>query len=410
MKMVVKKFRLETFILLIISPILALPSIIYQIIKKDKWGGYFLSFILGLIGFLYIPSFSNDKSRYYERYELLHDYSFDEFKDYLIQLKKPDFVFDFIIFLFAKLQIPFEFFFLILTTVCVFLILKIVNKLISANHIRTQYSYLAVVFFVVLSFSLPSLYSGARFTLGATIFAYGILQVLLFKKVKVGILIILLSTQIHFSLLYLTPALILLNAKVINDFPLRIFFLISLTFFLLPTGFLTQILGSLNLSESLSSKTSLYTEGDDFVSQNFDTNEGSYLMFLIRGVWYYAMIVLLLFFSKRLTFDRTSEITIKLLYLLIALTNLTYAFPTIFTRYILVVKLIFAVFLIYVHLFNRSAFTKQVFFLMYILFIGSFLVDVYVLRYNFSASLFQSDLMFLFNILTKKIEINDFIR
>lgn len=410
MKLSVKKNRFETFLIFIIVPLLSIPTILLQIIRKDKWGGYFTALLFGILGFLYIPSVSNDKTRYYERFELFKDYSFEDFRFYLFQLKKPDFIFDTIIFTFSKLNIPLEFAFLLLTSLCVILVLKIVNKVINLDYTKNKFSYLYVVVLVCISFSLPGLLSGLRFTLGASILLYGFFQLLILKKKKLGFLTIFIASQVHFSLLFFIPLVLLLNSKFYSEFPLRLLFIISIGFFLIPASFTTQFLGFFSFSESLSSKTSLYTEGDDFISQNFDTNQGSYLMYLIRGAWYYVMIFILLLFPKRLEFDSTSTTLIKMLYLMIFLTNITYSFPTIFTRYILLIKMVFAIYLIYLYVLKNSLFTKQVFFLILLLYLMSFSVDVYVLRYNFIASLFSGNNFFLFNILSNKIEYNEFLQ
>ncbi|WP_312697184.1 EpsG family protein [Sphingobacterium mizutaii] len=410
MKLTIKKNRFESLLLLILIPILSIPSIILQIIRKDKWGGYSLGIIVGLIGFLYVPSLPNDKARYYERYEIYDSLSFDGFVDFIIQLKKPDFIFDFGIYLFSRFNIPFEFFFFFLSCICIILPLKIINELIQIGKVKMNYSYLSIVSILVISFSLPGLYSGARFTLGLTVFVYGLIKFLIFQKRKSGLLIILLSTQIHFSLLFLCPSLLLFNNKILEKLPFRALFIISFIFFLIPSSVITQLFGFLSFSESLSNKTTLYTEGTDFVSQNFDSNEGSYAMFIIRGLWYYFMIITLLIFGKKLIFNDVSAVFVKLLYFLIFLSNLTYGFPTIFTRYILVVKLVLTIFLIYLYVYQKSSLVKTIFYLTFILFLCSFFIDIYVLRYNFLVSLFSDVKLSIINILSTRIHSNDFIK
>lgn len=409
MQVKLKKGTIETFFIFLLSPILSLPLVMLQLKRKDNLAGILVSFFVGLIAFLYIPSISNDKARYFERYELFKGMSFDNFLEFLTNLKKPDFIFDFILFLGSKSHIRIEFIFLLLTFVCVYVLFKIVNTIIK-NSEPQSYNYLFVSFIILISFSLPGLLSGLRFTLGASIFIYGMFLLFFLQKNARGILVILLATQIHFSLLYFLPAIIIFGLDRLNKINYRMLFLASLIFLLIPSSITGTVLTSLSLSESLDAKTGVYVDEQDFVSQNFDTNQSSVLIYILRTAWYYATLIFLIFFGKRISKSGWGETIINLIYLFIFFTNFTYSFTTIFTRFAIIVKFSFLICLIYSYLNRQNKQLRKALYLLVTFFLISFLIDIYVLRYNFVQSLFSNYNLLLIQILDNKITHDEFLR
>ena len=410
MKLKIKKGTVETSIIFLLSPFLSFPFILNQLKSKDRAGSLLLSFLVGLIGYLYIPSISNDKARYYERFELYSTFDFSSFTYFIFGLKKPDFIFDFVLYVASQLGIKIEFVFFILTWLCVYLLFLVINSIITSVK-PGNWSYILISLLTLLSFSLPSLLSGLRFTLGATMFIYGVYS-LFFTGAKAirGILIIILATQTHFSLLYFVPSLFLIYFDPKSRLNYRIFFLISFIFLLIPSSITSQIFGSLSISESLDSKTSVYVNGEDFVSKNFDSNQNSILIYLFRTAWYYFMLAYLLYKNKSLIFNRMSEKLINIIYLFIFFVNFTFSFTTVFSRFTIVLKIIFAIFLIYKYLYTGNQSSKRELFLLLSFYLLAFLVDVFVLRFNLQMSLFSGENLSMLQILFHKISPNEFLK
>lgn len=406
--MKLKQGSLETTLLFLATPFLSIPFLLFQIKRRDKFASVLLALLIGLVGYLYVPAVSNDKAKYYERYEVFKDFSFNQFVDFLVQIKKPDFILDFIIFSAAQLNIHLEFMVFVITFLCVYFLIDIVNQLIIKTG-QAKYNYLFLMCFLLMSFSLPSLFSGVRFTFGATVLLYGIFNLIFRKKKLLGVVLIILSTQIHFSLLYFIPALLLVNTGLRRHFNFRLLFLISFVFFLIPSSITSALFSSVNLSDSMSFKTSIYVDGEDFVSQNFDSNQSSVLIYIFRTLWYYAMIIYLMVNQKKLVFDSWSQSMVNLLYVFVFFVNFTYSFTTIFSRYTLILKLFFFIYLTYCYLHKRIQ-KSQFFYIILFLYLLTFLVDVNVLRNNILVSLINKDNFLMIQILNNKMHVNEFLK
>lgn len=409
MKIKCPKGTFETFIIFLLSPFLSIPFLLLQFKRKDRWASVMFSFLVGIIAYLYIPAVSNDKAKYYIRYEFYKNLSLSDFYNFLVSLKKPDFIFDFILFAARKYNIRLEFVFFALTFLCVYLLFNIINSIIEQTQSKS-YNYLLVSVLTFFSFSLPSLYSGLRFTLGASILVFGIYQLLFLKNKVIGIILIIIATQTHFSLLYFIPALAIFSFDKFEKVDYRLFFLLSLLFLLIPTSVTSSIFSFMSLSESLDAKTSVYVDGKDAVSQNFDSNQSSKILYILRTAWYYMMLIILIFYHKKLIFNDWSKKFIYLLYIFIFFVNFTYSFTTVFSRFSIVIKLLFLLYIVYLYLNINTVFTKKVFYLILFFYALTFLIDVYILRINFMKSLFSSDNLLIIQIINKKINYNEFIK
>lgn len=409
MKLGLRKGTFETIVIFIATPLLSLPLIFLQLRKKDQWGSVLLSLLLGVVAYNYIPSISNDKAKYYERYETFQDYTLSQFTEFLVSIKKPDFIFDFIIFFFSNLGIPLDFAFFVLTFLSVFTIFKIVNTIINKSTVA-QYDYLFVSLMTLFSFSLPSLFSGLRFTLGATVFMYGVFQLLFKGNIRWGVIYLIVAAQIHFSLLFFLPAVLCVELDKRKMINYRILFLISFVFFLIPASFTGQLLSLLSISESLEAKTSVYVGSDDFVSQNFDSNQSSVAVYLLRTMWYYVMLAYLLIFHKKLSFDTWSSNILIFIYVCVFFVNFTFPFTTIFSRLTLFIKFLFLFHLLYQFFTQNNVFSKKALYVIFLFYVVTFIVDVNILRINFSESLFRRDSLTIIHMFYNKIIPNDFIQ
>ncbi|MDC9499814.1 hypothetical protein PSH39_19820, partial [Pseudoalteromonas sp. Angola-20] len=114
--MSINKNTLIMYVLFILSPLLSLPLIFLQLKKKlDKGIIFIFSLFIAILSYRYIPNLTNDKARYIERSEMFSNFSFSQLLDYFSLVKRPDFIFDTINFIFSKLDVSIGFFFFFIT-------------------------------------------------------------------------------------------------------------------------------------------------------------------------------------------------------------------------------------------------------------------------------------------------------
>jgi hypothetical protein len=69
MKIMLKKYDIVSVILFVVSPLIAIPAIFFGILNKSKFSLQLLALLFGVVSYIYIPNFSDDRSRYFELYE-----------------------------------------------------------------------------------------------------------------------------------------------------------------------------------------------------------------------------------------------------------------------------------------------------------------------------------------------------
>lgn len=372
----VKKHTLESIILFLLSPFITFLFQIYFVVKGSKFALNILIISLGLVGYIFVPSYSNDKTRYYERYEIFKNLNFEGFLKNLIFDKRPDFFFESLNFIFAYNNISIQILFFLINTFSIYTVFK-VSDLIT-NYFKSNKRFVCFLL-ILFSFALQHLYSGIRFTFASCILLWGI-YFFQFKKAKIlGVLLLLLSITTHFSMLVMVLAFtVFILFKNVNY---KYIFYFSFSFLILPKELLSQLFDFFTFSSGYETKVNSYVNEDDFITQNFDNNFSSIIVYYARNIWIYIAYIYLCFESK----NRDNRL-LQLLYLFIAVLNLFYAFPTVFSRYLILVKFIFTIYLIFNYLNNRS---KVIFTFLSLYFI-TFVVDLYIIRPNIIAT-FQDD-------------------
>lgn len=393
-----QKGTIEQLIIFSLSPFFSLPIIIYNLQKNNKFSYTLISILLGLISYLYIPAFSNDKTRYLERVVRFRNFDLTQFSNYILDSKKPDFVFDLLIYLFSSNNISVNFLFFFISFFSVFTVFFVFRKILI-NY--TDKINLFSIFFVFLSISLPGLFSGLRFAFGSTMMLWAIYFLLFNRKLFLGILFSVLAVLTHFSMILLVPSVFFIKYfRRINAYKL---FLISLVFLFISEFIFSDILSQITFFKSYANKINDYTGNEDFLTSGFQRNIANLIMYYIKNIWIYIAYAFLIFNKK---YDKEDLLT-KLLFILIAVVNLTYSFTTVFARYSSFIKFIFIVFLIkqYFLLPNKN---RKIYYLFFIIFFFSFLADVYKLRFNLQVSLFKN-LTTLVNVLSVNIGLSDVI-
>src|SRR5690554_3326754 len=101
-----RKFAYISFIIFFISPFLALPFIIADIYKRKRGALFCFAMFMGILTYLLLPDWSLDLARYYEGYERMSNYDFQDFLD--LMQNRTDYVFYFLFFLFSSLGLKFQ--------------------------------------------------------------------------------------------------------------------------------------------------------------------------------------------------------------------------------------------------------------------------------------------------------------
>lgn len=389
-----KKGRVETFIIFLLSPLLSLPFIGLQLKRRDNLSIGLISFFLGLLSYRFIPNITNDKARYYERYDKFYTYDFSEFVSYLNQVKRPDFIFEYLIYLFSTLHINIQFLFLFITSFTVYSIYRFIRKVIE-SQIHDFYKYTGITALAVLfSLSLQGLFSGIRFYFGVSIFIWALYYFLFNINVKKAVLLLVLSVFTHFSLSFFIPPILILYL-----FPkikqAKTILIISLIFLFLPKNFLSSIFSVFELPESYNIKSEAYLNHESEVSQ------GLFIFGIIRNLWWYFSIGFV-FFKK---LDNTRHYNLVLIFT--TFVNLTYSVPLIFNRYTIVLKILFLSYFLF--LTKKNELKLKIFISIVFLFFLSFFIDMYVLRYNFIESYGIFDMFTIINFLSKEVNPSDFL-
>lgn len=396
MKNSIKKGTVETYITFFLSPLFSIPLILLQLKKRDNSVLILVALFFGYLSFLYIPSISNDKAEYYSRYAKYLDYDFGDLINYLKAVSRPDFVFEFIIYFFARLNINIQLMFFFLTSFTVYSIFafvkEVVNKYVNGNFYFTIFTTLLIIF----SLSFSGLLSGIRFYFATGIFIWSIYFLFFQINIRRGVLLFILTLFTHFSFAFFIPAIILvylfpanLNPKIVLGF--------SLLFLFLPKDFLGSIFGFLQMPESYSNKA------DSYMNVEQVTSENSLILNFLRNLWLYFAYFYLLFFNKN-----SNNKALLVLMIFLSFVNITYSVPLIFNRYTVVLKILFLTYLLFLYKSNKLD-------LKYLLlfsasFFINFVIDINVLRYNFIASYQLSDFYTIIHILSKKVIPYDFLR
>ena len=102
-----KRFPIISPLILLISPLAALPFSLMEIYKKQKVGIISFSIILALLSSIFLPDFGMDSAKRYILYESFLDKDFNYFFNFYL-INRADSIFYTTIFLFAYYGISFQ--------------------------------------------------------------------------------------------------------------------------------------------------------------------------------------------------------------------------------------------------------------------------------------------------------------
>lgn len=384
--MKINKSSILTYNIFMLVPFLATIPLFFQLRKgRDNGACLLMSLLAGMLSFNYIPSYSNDKSRYIERGEYFSTLSLNEFTEYLIDSLKPDYIFDLINYLIVSNGLKdVKVFFFIITFITVYSVLIALKKIII-RATKRNFSYnLLTLFLVIMAISLPNLLSGMRFTFAGSFFLWFIYFSFFNKRYLLAAAFLVLSIATHFSYLLLTLAALFAFFKP-KILVIKLMLAISLVFYIIPQDVLINITSALSLPIEYTSKVDAYTQLDNEFSREI------IILSYLRNLWFYLAIPYLLVYKPK-----TDNVFFILIASMIVFINFMNPIPLAFDRYIVFFKILFAAYLVYETTHSKNK--EKIFFIFMILFFLGWIVDIFVMRINLLESYSIVKMLTIFNI------------
>ncbi|ADZ12586.1 Wzy1 [Riemerella anatipestifer RA-GD] len=193
------QLNILSVLLFLLSPFLAIPPVLYGVLRKNKFSVFLLIIIVSFLSYLYVPNYSDDKSRYIEIYYYYKSLDIPNF--ILYQYAHTN---DFILQIFVKmaemigLKIQWVYF---LVTLSFFMILfSVFQKFVKEYRFKSS-EILFAFLLLLTSVSIIDLFSGTRFMFASSMMLYAYYQGFLEHKKWQPILWLLISINIHFGLI-----------------------------------------------------------------------------------------------------------------------------------------------------------------------------------------------------------------
>lgn len=380
-----------SILLFILSPILALPTILIGIVKRNRTSVILFILCLSFLGYLYLPNFSDDKTRYLEIYEEFGNWDYAPF--ILYNLKNSQ---DFILQLMFKVAADFgvkpQWVFYIIISVILSVLFRILNLVAHAFSYNNK-DILLTLLLLISSLTLLDLFSGTRFMFASVVALYGVFQGIFLKKKYIGLLFFIIAVNIHFSLLAFGLVFLLISFTPLNINYFKAAFVASFLFLVIPKDFIINVFSSIGLGGALASKADAYLKNKDF-SSNYLKEAGSagIIIGIIQSIWVYLLYIYLLLKIK------TRNISYKFIFLATAVLNFFYTIPTIYLRYAIFVKLV----LVFLLLINLKEERLHKYCLLFIIsFVLLQITNLIIMRYNIESS-YTSQAFFLIDILNQE--------
>lgn len=246
---------------------------------------------MGLLGYLWLPS--GDVYRYQLDYEFFKTLNFHDFSN----LPKLDLVLPWLLFLFGKAGINFEF---VRLTLCVISYILYFNIFVDIVHKNdnlcesrrvTFYSFLMFFFFI----GFAGFLTGVRYSFATSLCFYSVYQIIYNNK-GWGWFILVFSVITHYSMFLILLALVIIKLfkPKINRFNLIIALLIG---FILSSILLNYLIDILPLNEIIKTRLLDYTKEDAIVNLSEHTI-GYRLSFLFTYFSIYPALLLVLYKCK----------------------------------------------------------------------------------------------------------------
>lgn len=318
----------KSSLIFFLSPFLATYFILKDIYHNKKVGYFWFVILFSLLSYLYIPGINGDKSYYIHLYDYFSSISINEAVVY-INNEMADFVFYYIIMLFAKVGISFSMLSGFITGITLGIIVAVFQRAVAETNLS---KLMTLVLFLSLigAISLLSIFSGMRFYLSLAFVVLGFFYCVVEDKKALGLLVLLFASIIHFSALtFLFVGIYYLIFKN-HSSALKITYLLSFYFVFVPPLELVALF--IGIESIYVDKLMGYTGGKEFEI----TNSGHAIFLFINKIWYFLFTAFVVLNLRR---NRSGWFQVLLMLLIVA--NFTYSFPYIFNRYSYITLVVF---------------------------------------------------------------------
>ncbi|RVU91799.1 hypothetical protein EH230_02135 [Flavobacterium columnare] len=375
-------------ILFVISPFLAVFTILRSVCEKTRFSIVFYSFFVSYVSLLYLPAEEMDKMRHIEFYESLKGESLISWLIFQLDTS-PDFLFNITLFIGSINDIKKGYIFFLITFITIFLVLKVFSHF-SVNYLRNSSYSVFIGLLFLFSFSYIDVLSGMRYTLALSLVFYGFYFGTIENK-KRYLFLSLLGVFTHFSVLFLVlVSFSCLFISKIDVSKLKLFLLFSFLFYLIPQIDFLLVFKNFGLNDALDQKVDAYIGKE--LQLDLGNSFGYYFIELTKNIWVYFLIILVFLDSSK------NNVFHKNVILFLTFLNFFISFPLVYDRYLLFVKYI-CVF--YILTSNSNFFSRKinVIFIFLFFYMIIFMNNLIVMRDGMSEVFFNIENWFLFNIL-----------
>jgi hypothetical protein len=390
--MKIKNYNVISLFALVVSPFIAIPSILFGLTKKNGFSLGLLLVTYTLLSYQITPYTDNDLAKHYRYFDLIENMNWNQ----LLELIKnrADSFFYLLMFIFSKVNLNAQSLFAFITFVILGNFLYVFHKLFREIKIKT---YLVGLILLLLSFQWSHLLLGVR-----NYFAFSFVVVSFYRGIitdkKYGFLWIIFASTIHFSSLLFIPIYFLLTCfRNKKNLP-KSLFLYTLILVFLSKEFLLDLALLIPLPEKIEEKVIWYLTGQDLVERDESKTFSGKILFTVLGLWTYLGYGYLL-----LTLKRKSVIR-NIVYLLFFILNLFTVAPDPYRRYAYVVRPFFLFLLLYEFVIYKKPLPIYLFLILILMFA---FVDFYVTKNVYISSFLNWESLTTICIITKEPIINE---
>lgn len=324
-----RKLKLESiiiFIVMIISPILSFPLVMYQGLTKNKSFIFNFSLLFAWLAFFIIPLYDDDLVRHWESYQIIKETGL---KGYFFKVGySMDILLYILMYLMSLLNLSKQFITFIIVLVSFFCIIK-------SYYLISSDSYYKVTLIILMGYlNFRILIIGLRYYSSMAFLIYGLTLIYYTNSKLRGAAWILMSILMHFSSIIIIP--ILLFIRFFKNKKYYLFLLMLAILFGICSRnieIFEQIINNLPISLQIKNHILTYITGSWGINYNANFNiKGQIYIFLNSFLTvYFAEIYIFLNYK-----DKSNEVFYKIGILYLVIANFFKFSPTIFSRYGLV--------------------------------------------------------------------------
>lgn len=328
-----KKSKESIIILFLIFPFYALPFILINMYKRQKWAFVLWAIFMGLIGILWPPT--GDLYRYTEDYYLYKDLNFEDFI-FLLGFKF-DYFLSFITYSLGYFDLNFDLSRFLYNFIGYLLLGNLYLKIINKNPFLQTSKYLLLSLVIFMTFSISSYLF--RFGLSSILFIYGAYKIV-YEQNNGGLIYLLLAIFNHASFIILFIGFLFYKLGFFRFAQKTIVILIFIALFV-DSEFVINFFYSLSLPIEIVNKYSDYLDGKwagDYLTEKSWKYQ---LMHFVLNCFSYIYIIGYILLYKE-GCDRTKRITNMLLFVCL----ITLPFVTIHGRFLGILSLLCKIYIL----------------------------------------------------------------